>query len=263
MTLRPVVSIVCDMNRKFGVIGLFLVTAALHASPIINVSGGGNASHGLFAETNLQSFSSANSVHQSSSTSFYSGTGDYVYLNDYWTTSHDGITGYDENGDPIYGPVTEDQSATAEAQAYAYSRFESSNNGHGYDLITAEVYAYATSSTSAYGSEAYANAYAGSASDISISFDISALSDVLLSSTVAYGDAYLALYHQGNLVSDTNMLAHNPEGLYLQPGSYTLQGTAGSGGAEFSVLATAAPVPEPLSIAALGMGILLLRRRTR
>jgi hypothetical protein len=251
------------MKCIFIVVGLALSVATLQASPIVNVVADGGAFHAISAETPLRSYYSSNMVQESSSSSFYAGTGDYAYLNDYWTTSHDEIIGYDENGDPIFGPVTEDQFATAEAQAYGYSRFEKSNDGHGNDLITAEVYAYENTYASASGSQAYANVSALSVSYINISFELSTLSDVLLSSSVRYGNASLALYYGGQLVADAYSLSYNPQGLYLQPGSYSLTGYAAMGGAEFSILATAAPVPEPVSLVALGLGALILRRRSR
>ena len=195
------------MKRKFAVVVLGFVVAGAGASPIINVAASGSAYHSIYAETPIRSYGSSNSAYGADSAGFYAGTGDYAYLSDFWTTSHDDIVGYDENGDPIYGTVTEDQFATAEAQAYAYAKFDNGNDGHGHDLISAEVYAYQATSTSATGSEAYANAYANSSSQININFDLSSLSDVLLSSSVAYGDGYLALYKGGQFITDTDALS--------------------------------------------------------
>ncbi|RYG24383.1 PEP-CTERM sorting domain-containing protein [bacterium] len=231
------------------------VLAVASADPFSMVDGYGWATASVYAQTTANIYSVDPTNDQYSTTSLYAGAGGYASFNDYWQYQYEDIIGYDDDGNPIYGTFYEDQYENAYAEASAYGRFVHSTN-----RIEAEVYSYHQWSYSTTGSYAFASANSSSSSQIIVNFSLTNGGPFRLSSPTSYGDGVITLYMDGNYILDSGVLAQTSTILNLGPGNYQLTGTAGyDGGAEFYVEA----VPEPASMAILGLGAAALLRRRR
>lgn len=231
------------------------VTASALADPFSNVGAHGVANYSALISThNYPSAGSSGSYDLSGDTSFYAGGGDNLSIYDNWTYYEYGYIGDDEYGNPIYGDIPQDQTEYAEVSANAYSRFDRSLN-----TIGAEVYAYGYSNSWSTGSYASASAFADANATMDLNFTLTSNTMVRISSDTSYSNGNLSLLVDGSFFIDS---AHIP-GSYitlLPAGDYTITGAAyGDGGANMTIEA----VPEPASIAALGLGAVALLRRRR
>ncbi len=238
-----------------SVILISSVTAtAIAADPFLSVGAHGQASYTALANTTHYSAGSSNSYDIYGDTSFYAGGGDYGNIYETWEYDLGSFyIGDDEYGNPIYQEQYETETEYAEVSANAYARFDRSL-GH----IGGEVYGYWYANSWSSGSYASASVQASASSALDIAFSLSTNTAVKISTDTYYGDGNLTLFLDGNFFIDS---AHVP-GSYitvLPAGNYTISGGASSGGANLNI----ETVPEPATMAALGVGALALLRRRR
>ncbi|RYG21316.1 PEP-CTERM sorting domain-containing protein [bacterium] len=244
------------MKRSFGAFVLFssfLATAS--ADPFQGLAAEAHAQYTVSITGTYDSYNNGGTEDKYGDQSLYAGVGDYGTMSSTWDYVTQIYIGDDEYGNPIYDTITEPQYESGTAQAYAYGRFDRGGNA-----ISAEVYAYAQSEASYSGSQAFASAFASSTGSVNVTFTLTNWTPVKLFSSTFYDTANITLLRDGFYYLDSaNLYGLGTVSTSLAPGSYQLVGDAYYGGADFSIQA----VPEPASLAALGLGLAMLRRRRR
>lgn len=224
------------------------------ADPFANLSATGHYDYSAYAQTTNYNQGSNASDDFSADYSFYVGSGANYNLYDSWIYNEYGWIGYDEYGNDIYGDIPIQQTDYAEVSANSYASFTRASNS-----IDAEVYAYVYVNNWSSGGYGSSSANGTANSSMLVSFSLLANTPVTISSTTNYGGGYMALMLGSDLFVDTTMIGGSYNTI-LPAGDYTITGSAGwDGGANLKIEA----VPEPTSIAALGLGAGLLLRRRR
>ncbi|RYG21315.1 PEP-CTERM sorting domain-containing protein, partial [bacterium] len=122
------------------------------------------------------------------------------------------------------------------------------------------VYAFTSTESMYSGSQAFVSADAYAYSLMELTFSLTGWTPVQLFTSTYYDNANLTLWRDGKFVLDSsNLYGLGTFSTTLAPGNYTLIGEAIYGGADLTIQAA----PEPASLAALGLGLLALKRRRR
>jgi len=233
---------------------LTLVSMASAADPFSSLAAHGHADYSVYAATTNYSGGSSYSYDLYDSQSLYAGAGDYFNFSETWVASEQVYIGDDEWGNPMYQTIYEDQIESATAEAHAYGRFFRGGN-----VIDSEVYAYALGLYSYSGKYAQAQAQASARSVVGVTFTLLTPTAVHISTTTSYGNGFLNLLRDGNLVASSGDLILGGLDTVLPAGDYEIWGDATDGGANLSIEA----VPEPATMVALGFGALAVLRRRR
>jgi len=244
------------MKHPLFLLCIFPLTASVAvADPFAVTSAHGNGSYYVLAQTTHSTSSSSSSVDVYDLTGFSLDTGTYAEQIENWDYSYDQFGGYDLYGNEIWITIHENQYEEARAEAHAFSQFTRSEN-----LIDTQVFASAQANNSASGSMAFAYADASASAHLDLTFSLAANTTVELSSYSVSGGSF-SLYRGIDLVMDAYTLVGLGGVMQttLPAGSYSLVGDASGGGADFHIAA----VPEPASLAALGLGLAAVLRRKR
>jgi hypothetical protein len=242
------------MKHLLGSVAVLTVSVSTaFADPFQGLAAHGHAQFGVTVSGTRDNASDGGSEDKYGDTSFYAGVGGSASISSTWEYEYQEYVGDDDQGNPIYQTYYETQYESGSAQAYAYGRFD-----RGGDAISAEVYAYSLTDSSYSGSQAYCSADAFAYGSIDITFSLASWTSVQLFSSTYYDNGNITLYRDGDFVLDTsNLYGLGTVKTALAPGNYQLIGESFYGGADFSIQA----VPEPASLAALGLGVLAVRRR--
>jgi hypothetical protein len=244
------------MKHPLFLLCIFPLTVSVAAAdPFAVTSANGSGTYSVWAQTTHSTSGSPGSAGASDVTGFYMDAGSYAEQIENWDYTYDQFGGYDLYGNEIWTTIHENQYEEARAEAHVSAEYYRGEN-----QIDTRVFASAQANNSASGSMAFAYADASASAHLDLTFLLATSTTVELSSFSGSGGGF-SLYRGVDLVMDSFTLT-SLGGLIqttLPAGAYSLVGDASGGDANFHIYA----VPEPASLAALGLGLAVALRRKR